>query len=151
MNDSVIAPNIDHDVMITTGFASDDIYTISASDTCLPIGPSTVITNGGVGSMLGTGLYTTTSSNITNGNWPQSWTQPAPKLTLNGQDADIEINGVSLTETLKGLQDRLNILRPNADLESRWEQLRDLRQQYQRLEAELLEKERAWAMLQNTK
>ena len=101
--------------------------------------------------MLGTGLYTTTSSNITNGNWPQSWTQPAPKLTLNGQDADIEINGVSLTETLKGLQDRLNILRPNADLESRWEQLRDLRQQYQRLEAELLEKERAWAMLQNTK
>lgn len=90
-------------------------------------------------------LYTTAITGASNG---ASWTQPAPKLTLNGEDADIEINGVSLTETLKGLQDRLNILRPNEDLESRWEELRQARERYQQLEREIIEKERAWNALQ---
>ena len=69
-------------------------------------------------------------------------------LDLRGDDADIRLNGVSLVETLKGIQDRLAILRPNADLESRWQQLRDLREQYETLERELQEKEQAWAALQ---
>ena len=90
-------------------------------------------------------LYT---SSIT-GTDAASWTKPSSTLRLNGEDADIEINGVSLNETLKVLQDRLNILRPNAELESRWQELRELRQQYQRLELELQEKERAWEMLQS--
>ena len=77
-----------------------------------------------------------------------SWTQPSNKMTLKGDDADIEINGVSLVQTLQGLQDRLNILRPNADLESRWEELRQVRERYQQLEQEILEKEQAWRSLQ---
>lgn len=77
-----------------------------------------------------------------------SWTRPSNKMTLNGDDADIEINGVSLVQTLRSLQDRLNILRPNADLESRWDELRQVRQRYQQLEQEILEKERAWTALQ---
>ena len=70
------------------------------------------------------------------------------RLCLTGEDADIEINGMSLTETLKGLQDRLNILRPNAELESRWDELRQARERYQQLEQEIIEKERAWQALQ---
>ena len=89
-------------------------------------------------------LYTSSISGINE----VSWAQPSPTLKLNGEDADIEINGVSLTETLKGLQDRLNILRPNADLESRWDELRQVRERYQQLEREILEKEQAWAALQ---
>ena len=77
-----------------------------------------------------------------------SWAQPSNKMTLNGNDADIEINGVSLVQTLRSLQDRLNILRPNADLESRWDELRQARERYQQLEQEILEKERAWTALQ---
>ena len=90
-------------------------------------------------------LYTTAITGAANG---MSWTQPAPTLKLNGEDADIEINGVSLTKTLQSLQDRLNILRPNAELESRWEELRQVRERYQQLEQEILEKERAWSALQ---
>ncbi len=89
-------------------------------------------------------LYTSSISGIND----VSWAQPSPTLKLNGEDADIEINGVSLTKTLQSLQDRLNILRPNVDLESRWEELRQVRERYQQLEQEILEKERAWNALQ---
>jgi hypothetical protein len=69
-------------------------------------------------------------------------------LKVDGPGADVVINGESLVDTLRGIQDRLAILRPNPDLEQRWQQLRDLREEYQRLEQEILEKERAWAALQ---
>ena len=111
----------------------DDVITISSNPNASPgYLYTTAITGAGTGADI-------------NG---MSWTQPAPKLTLNGEDADIEINGVSLTKTLQSLQDRLNILRPNADLESRWDELRQVRERYQQLEQEILEKERAWKALQ---
>jgi hypothetical protein len=68
-------------------------------------------------------------------------------LELRGDKADIVINGVSLKETLNSIQDRLNILRPNPELEAEWDQLQELGEQYQRLEAELLEKQRMWSTL----
>ena len=113
--------------MISTG-AAEDLITI---------------TSGGTGPQHG--YYTSTSlwetaSDLTLGG--------SNKLDLHGEDADIRINGVSLTETLQGIQDRLAMLRPNPELESRWQQLRDLRDQYQTLERELQEKEQAWAALQ---
>ena len=52
-----------------------------------------------------------------------------------------------MTETQKGIQDRLNMLRPNAALEAEWDQLRELGQQYRRLEAELTEKSTMWGIL----
>jgi hypothetical protein len=69
-------------------------------------------------------------------------------MKVDGPGADVVINGESLVDTLRGIQDRLAILRPNPDLEQRWQQLRDLREEYQQLEQEILEKERAWAALQ---
>ena len=68
-------------------------------------------------------------------------------LVLNGDDADIRINGVSLTSVLKNIEERLNILRPNAELEAEWSQLRVLGEQYRRLEAELIEKSLMWNKL----
>ena len=72
---------------------------------------------------------------------------PSGQIELKGDQADVVINGVSLTETLKGIQDRLNMLRPNAALEAEWDQLRELGQQYRRLEAELKEKSTMWGIL----
>jgi hypothetical protein len=69
------------------------------------------------------------------------------QLELKGDQADLVINGVSLTETLQLIQDRLNMLRPNTALEAEWDQLRDLGLQYRKLEAELKEKQRAWEIL----
>ena len=68
-------------------------------------------------------------------------------VKLQGPDADITINGASLNETLRGIQDRLNILTPNAALEEEWESLRCLGEQYRLLEKEILEQQQVWALL----
>jgi predicted nuclease with TOPRIM domain len=48
------------------------------------------------------------------------------------------------------VEERLGILRPNEGLESRWEQLKELRRQYQELEKDLLEKEKIMDILKDT-
>ena len=72
------------------------------------------------------------------------------RMELKGDQADLLINGVSLRDTLKGIQDRLCMLQPNTALEAEWDQLQELGQQYRKLEAELLEKQRAWDILRKT-
>ena len=74
---------------------------------------------------------------------------PSATLELRGEDADIRINGVSLTGVLKNIEERLNILRPNKELEADWDQLRELGNQYRRLEAELREKSKMWSTLKS--
>jgi hypothetical protein len=103
---------------------------------------SPLITNSG---------YVTTA--ITDPTWSSTTAMltPSGQIELKGDQADIMINGVSLTETLKGIQDRLNMLRPNTALEAEWDQLRELGQQYRKLEAELKEKQRAWDILRKQK
>ena len=74
-------------------------------------------------------------------------TNGSGQLKLSGNDADIDINGVSLMETLRGLQDRLNILRPAPELEAEWTELKELGERYRKLEAELKEKTQMWDTL----
>ena len=103
---------------------------------------------GGGGGGYGGGLG---STNI--GSW-SSQTAPATitagTLELSGDKADIKINGVSLTDTLKTIQERLNILVPNSLLENEWAELKKLGEQYRKLEAELEEKSRMWTALKKT-
>lgn len=69
------------------------------------------------------------------------------QLHLEGDGADITLNGESLMATLRALEQRLNILRPNTELEAEWDQLKELGDQYRQLEAELKEKQKMWNML----
>jgi hypothetical protein len=68
-------------------------------------------------------------------------------MELRGEQADIVINGVSLNDTLRSIQDRLNMLQPNLEVEQEWDQLRDLGEQYRELEKQLIQKQRAWDLL----
>ena len=70
-------------------------------------------------------------------------------LELQGEGADVKINGVSLTGVLKNIEERLNILRPNKELEAEWHQLRELGDQYRRLETKLKEKSKMWSTLKS--
>jgi hypothetical protein len=72
---------------------------------------------------------------------------PSAKITLTGDDADIEINGESVVSMLREIRDRLNILQVSAEMESEWDELRILREQYETKLAECREKSRAWAAL----
>jgi hypothetical protein len=60
---------------------------------------------------------------------------------------DIKVQGKSLKESLDRIEERLAILRPNEELEEKWENLRGLRKMYMELEAEIIEKEKMWAIL----
>ena len=70
-------------------------------------------------------------------------------LSLQGDGADITINGVKLSETLKALQERLNVLVPNPKLEKDWEDLAELGRQYRELEKHITEKMATWDKLKS--
>jgi hypothetical protein len=99
------------------------------------------ITSGGY---ITTGIIDTTDTTLS---LNAAVIEATGRMELKGNQADLVINGVSLNETLKGIQDHLNMLRPNTALEADWDQLRELGQQYRKLEAELKEKQRAWEIL----
>jgi len=69
------------------------------------------------------------------------------KMRITGEEADIEINGVSLKQTLEDIQQRMAILQPNPELEKEFKELREIRQQYIKLERNLLEKKEMWETL----
>jgi len=86
------------------------------------------------------------SASVTWATSPLTVTQNST-LDLRGEGADVKINGVSLTGVLKNIEQRLNILRPNKELEAEWHQLRELGDQYRRLETDLKEKSLMWNKL----
>ena len=62
---------------------------------------------------------------------------------------DLTIGDRSLSEFMDQVEERLGILRPNEGLENRWDQLKELRRQYQELEKDLLEKEKIMNILKD--
>ena len=125
----------------------------------------TITLGSGYGSMTITGgspVYTigpiTTGVSGPGFNWNNTNTTSAVDINsrqgsgvidVKGENADIKINGVSLCDTLKVIQDRLNLLQPNPELETEWDQLRELGEQYRKLEAEFKEKTKMWNTLKS--
>jgi hypothetical protein len=82
-----------------------------------------------------------------------SWKDPAfscngnamikGKLIVNDKNIEDELDSIktNLSKRLEIIEDRLAILVPNDDLESRWTELRQLRRQYKELEKECWEQE----------
>jgi hypothetical protein len=62
-------------------------------------------------------------------------------------DGDVTVKGKSINDSLERIEERLAILRPNEELEQKWENLRGLRKMYMELEAEIIEKEKVWGIL----
>lgn len=62
-------------------------------------------------------------------------------------DGEVTIKGKNLNDTLERIEEKLAILRPNEELEAKWENLRGLRKAYMELEQEIIEKEKVWAIL----
>ena len=61
------------------------------------------------------------------------------ELHLEGDDADLVINGVKLTDILNGITDRLAILQPKPELLEKYANLREAYEHYKTLEALLHE------------
>lgn len=94
----------------------------------------------------GTGTYGADTLSI---DWNQlNNVTPSSRITLKGDDADIEINGESIVGMLRDIRDRLAILKVSDAMEAEWTELRDLRAQYEAKLMECEEKSRAWRALQ---
>jgi hypothetical protein len=79
--------------------------------------------------------------------WFTQGTMAAPKIKLDGEDADIVVNGHSLVDAINSINDRLNCLQINPKLEAEWDELRALGDQYRKLEKQILEKQATWDRL----
>ena len=113
--------------------AADTVYTIGNLDS---IDLSTSID------------WSTLNSNITLGPlMSDTIAHPSSKITLTGDDADIEINGESVMGVLKEIRDRLGIIQVSEAMEAEWDELRQLREQYEAKLAECREKSQAWNAL----
>jgi len=112
---------------ITLSSGYDNGYTLGGNVSVTGIGVPWITTTGS-----GTGYDPTWSNNI------------SPKIKLDGPGADIEINGESLIDMLRNIEQRLNILKPNEQLESEWEELRTLGEQYRSLESQIQAKMKTW-------
>ena len=74
-------------------------------------------------------------------------TNTSAKIQLDGEGADIKVNGWSLVDAIQKIEERLNILHPNDKLETEWEELRALGEQYRRLEQHIKDKQATWDKL----
>jgi hypothetical protein len=145
------------DSPLSTSLSTD--YTYSAT-----LGTPTSMASGGSGATLttttGGGLmwgnvgtpYTYAGSPgtiSTGGNWTTYNNQPSI-LKVEGDaefKGEVTIRGVKLDDRLTAIEERLGILRPNNDLEGKWEKLKALGDEYRKLEQEILEGENIWDIL----
>ena len=108
----------------------------------------------GVNTVLGGTGYTYTTG-TTSSPWIATGTNINPAMTVSqggsidiqGQNADIKINGKSMKTWMEAVEERLNILTPNPELEEEWDDLRNLGERYRALEEKCKEKARMWAAL----
>ena len=119
--------------------SADDTITISASQT------SPYTFTGALGASFSNTVYTTSGIG-SGGNVPWMTRSPfsAPKISLNGEGADVEVNGWSLVDAVKRIEQRLGLFQPNPKLETEWTELRELGNQYRKLEADIEAKMKTW-------
>lgn len=142
-----------------------DSITISASSGTYGLGPNVTIGSGysdlhyGAVPNVTLSPGSTYSNSISATSFPytigsgtgisQPWysNSASPKIKLDGEGADIEVNGISLITTLQEIQSRLNLLQPNIALEKEWEELFELGKKYRALEQHIKDKQATWDKL----
>ncbi len=71
------------------------------------------------------------------------------KISIRGEQADIDINGKSMLQWMQKVEERLNILTPNPEMEKDWDDLRKLGERYRKLEKKCKEKAEMWSKLKS--
>lgn len=74
-----------------------------------------------------------------------TWAPNTSKIKIT--DKDIELDGWSLRETLRTINERLAVLQPNPALEREFEELKACADRYRDLEKKLLDQKAMWETL----
>jgi hypothetical protein len=127
------------------GTSVDDIITIDTSSfNGIGIGSVTVPSTSYSWNSQSVGNYTV--SNISGASYSGTVNIDTDGMTLK-ENCDIKIGERSLKNFIDRVEEQLAILRPAPELEDRWEKLKDLRQQYEALKADIVEKEKIMKIL----
>ena len=133
-----------------TALTTEQIAALNTSTNYNPANPSnwsTLSLDGGIGAIGSSSGTYFAGSNSYSSPYTFSNNHSSGKIQLTGDNADVEINGVSLKKTLDDINSRLNILQPNVKLEKEWQELKTLGDQYRALEKDLEEKSKMWQVL----
>lgn len=159
IEDVITLSNIsDYDSMLATNIYGSDTISVSDLDLTVPNGgytvgpawPGNLTVSSISAATLNSGAITGLGAIHPNTVWSSSLSNDTSgTLELNGDNADIKVNGTSLMATIKEIQERLNILVPNPELEADWDDLRALGEQYRALEKKCKEKVEAWNKLKS--
>jgi hypothetical protein len=143
---------LDH---LTSSIGTDTITWSDPNYVANPFGTySSPVTFGpnvtGVNTVLGGTGYTyttnTTSPFISTGANTMTVGQSGT-IEIQGENADIKINGKSMKTWMEAVEERLNIMTPNPELEAEWDELHELGERYRALEQQCREKAQMWAAL----
>jgi hypothetical protein len=123
---------------IHTSNITGPIYTVTSGTGAVGASGQTLISNGSGQS-----------------NWAWNTVSADPNLQGNSLqvkgdanfEGDVKIKGKSIADSLERIEAQLAILKPNEELEAKWENLRGLRKAYMELEAEIIEKQKVWDIL----
>jgi hypothetical protein len=155
LNDTITLSSAGQDT-ITLSSVTAPVYQVDTIDLSMlgAVGsgnltsPYTVTTSAFPNVVAGGGFTAGVGWTNTTGNTPWlTQSSVAPKINLDGEGADIVVNGESLVGMLHCIQERLNILTPNPKLEAEWKELRQLGDQYRKLEQHILDKQATWDRL----
>jgi hypothetical protein len=123
----------------TIGTVSDDFPTISITgNTIGNVDTGYIVSNGSSGSWNWASISSVDTS------------LSGATLHVKGDadfDGEVSIKGKNIADMFAKIEERLAILHPNPKLEEKWERLKSLGQMYRELEAEIIEKEKMWAIL----
>ena len=152
MKSRTVSYPIDPDALKTVwNINGSNTVTSHGNTVGMPFGPITAIGSSTSGTYLGSngpyGATPTWTNGATGVGQIPVTVNASGKIDLQGESADITINGMSLKTTLEALQERLNWMQPNTELEAEWDQLRELGDRYRELEQQCQEKSQMWAKL----
>jgi hypothetical protein len=152
MKSRTVSYPIDPDALKTVwNINGSNTVTSHGNTVGMPFGPITAIGSSTSGTYLGSngsyGATPTWTNGATGVGQAPVTINASGKIDLQGESADITINGMSLKTTLEALQERPNWMQPNTELEAEWDQLRELGDRYRELEQQCQEKSQMWAKL----
>ena len=135
----------------------EDIISVDMADIlCSTIDMSTVTIPSYSGITTGsawTGSAWTTTSNPNYTITTSDTSISNVNISSNGitmkEDTDIKLGERSLKDFMDRVEEHLAILKPAPELEDKWDQLKALRNQYEALKADILEKEKIMKILKD--
>ena len=124
-------------------------YSISGYGAVPPIYTTTTpVTGTGHSNVTLSGTTGLTYSTATTATWIDPFYSKQPKVKIT--DSDIELDGLSMRQTLLDLQERMAIMVPNPALEKEFEELRACADRYRELEKKFSEQKAIWETLKHT-